>query len=307
MKKFKILIYIVVITIIGLISFIIFKNINNSQNKNQEGKEIAEIKYIEVRLVDLLNAMNNIETRNYSISSSKISKQTTSSEGENSTESGGTQDSSNSQDNKSSGGTQSSKSNATPILNSSENSENKQYILKNNGILTNKENINWDVVKSQIENLYLSIPTMTIDLYNKNLNQDDILSFNKEYDNLTMVVKDEKKKETLEELSKVYEFLPKFLQGEDEKYKTVVETKSNVIKAYTKLESENWDDISNDIKNAINIYSKLLTDPNIEKNKQYNINKGYIMLNEMQNAVNMKDKSIFLIKYKNLLEEMENI
>ena len=31
------------------------------------------------------------------------------------------------------------------------------------------------------------------------------------------------------------------------------------------------------------------------------------MLNELQNAVNLKDTTVFLIKYKNLLEEMNNI
>ena len=31
------------------------------------------------------------------------------------------------------------------------------------------------------------------------------------------------------------------------------------------------------------------------------------MLNELQNAVNLKDKEIFLIKYKNLLEEINGI
>ena len=46
---------------------------------------------------------------------------------------------------------------------------------------------------------------------------------------------------------------------------------------------------------------------NTDSNKQYVINKIYIMLNELQNAVNMQDESIFLIKYKNILEEMNNL
>ena len=101
--------------------------------------------------------------------------------------------------------------------------------------------------------------------------------------------------------------MPKFLQQEDELYKTIVETKSNIFKAYAKLDSGNWGKISDNIKNAINIYAKLLTNPNIETNKQYSINKGYIMLNELKNATDIQDTSVFLIKYKNLLEEIDNI
>ena len=44
-----------------------------------------------------------------------------------------------------------------------------------------------------------------------------------------------------------------------------------------------------------------------EKHSKYNINKSYIIINEMQNAVTLKDRNIFLIKYKNLLEELQNI
>ena len=184
---------------------------------------------------------------------------------------------------------------------------NKKFDLESSGVLVKQEEVNWDIIKSEVETLYLSVPTMTMDLYNQDINKDDILSFNKEFDNLATVIKDEKKVETLENLSKVYDYLPKFLQQEDELYKTIVETKSNIFKAYAKLDSGNWGEISDNIKNAINIYAKLLTNPNIETNKQYSINKGYIMLNELKNATDIQDTSVFLIKYKNLLEEIDNI
>ena len=62
-------------------------------------------------------------------------------------------------------------------------------------------------------------------------------------------------------------------------------------------------------KNCIplNAYAKLLTNTNVEARKQYSISKAYIMMNELQNAVNLQDISVYLIKYKNLLEEMNNI
>lgn len=40
---------------------------------------------------------------------------------------------------------------------------------------------------------------------------------------------------------------------------------------------------------------------------KYNVNKAYMMIEELQNAINLKEKEIFLIKYKNLLEELENV
>ena len=148
-----------------------------------------------------------------------------------------------------------------------------------------------------------------MDLYQLNSKQEDVLGFNTQFDKLTSVLKEEKKEETLAELTKVYEYFPKFLRdsGQEELYTTLIETKLNVFKAYAKLDSENWQEISNDVKMAIDVYSKLLTTTNIDTRKQYNVSKCYIMLNELQNATKLSNSSVFLIKYKNLLEEFNNI
>ena len=152
---------------------------------------------------------------------------------------------------------------------------------------------------------------MTMDLYQLNINKDEILNFNKEIDNLVTVVNEENKESTLQTLSVIYDYLPKFLEsakGEDVIYKKVVETKANIFKGYSKLDSGKWDEISQDIQNGVNTFTELLSNPDvINSNNQYSVNKIYIMLNELQNAVNMQDVSVFLIKYKNLIEEIEAI
>ena len=185
----------------------------------------------------------------------------------------------------------------------------KKFDLKTSGVLVNPNDINWNKIKSEIETLYSSLPTITLDLYQLSLNQNDILGFNKEFDNLTVAAKAENKEETLKELSKLYEYVPKFMQNatDEETKKIVATTKSNIFKAYSKLDSKNWDEISKDTKQAVDTYSKLLTNTNIDSSKQYNISKGYVMINELQNAVEVKDEAVFLIKYKNILEEMNNL
>ena len=273
--------------------------------ENYKEKTFSEIKFLETKLLNLLNTMNNLEVKNYNVVTTELSKQSTEKSDNNS---GSSQGGSGGGSGGSSGG-QSSSSESGQEGTSEDKQDNKKFELRANGVLTNTENINWDNAKSEVENLYTSIPSITMDLYQTNVNPEDVLGFNIEYDNLTTVVKDEKKEETLTELSKLYEYLPKFLNGsnQEELYTTLVETKNNIIKAYCKLDGENWQDISNDITNAINTYSKLLTDTSVPSEKQYSVNKGYIMLNELQNAVNMQDNTVFLIKYKNLLEEINNI
>lgn len=304
MKKFKRIAYVFLIIIIAILAVILYNNESKGNEENTKEKGFSEMEFIETKLVSLLNNMNNIETRNYTISVSEITKK---SKGENSQNSAS--DSQNAQSEGSSEETGSGGDSGSNSDTGGSEQNGKKFDLKTSGVLTSSDEIDWNNIKSEIEILYSSIPTITLDLYQLNVNKDDILGFNKEFDNLTLVVKNQNKEETLKELSKLYEYIPKFIQNvtEDEIEKILVETKSNVFKAYTKLDSKNWNEISNDVKLAIDTYLKLLTNTNIDSSKQYSISKGYIMLNELQNAVAVKDESVFLIKYKNLLEEMNNM
>ena len=309
MKKFKILGFIVLILIIVVLSYSIYVLAKENPQENQENKILSEIRYVEAEFTDLFNTMNNIETRNYGIEIDELSKETAEKmkESESSSSGGGQSSSSGS----GSSGTEESSSNTSSGENGETNQDSEKYDSKLNGVLTTTKDINWDIVKSEVENLYTSIPTMTMDLYQLNINKDEILNFNKEIDNLVTVVNEENKESTLQTLSVIYDYLPKFLEsakGEDVIYKKVVVTKANIFKGYSKLDSGKWDEISQDIQNGVNTFTELLSNPDvINSNNQYSVNKIYIMLNELQNAVNMQDVSVFLIKYKNLIEEIEAI
>ena len=61
------------------------------------------------------------------------------------------------------------------------------------------------------------------------------------------------------------------------------------------------------MKSASEEFSKLMTSTNMKEQKQYSTNKSYIMINELYKTANIKDTKIFLIKYKNTLEELENM
>ena len=158
--------------------------------------------------------------------------------------------------------------------------------------------------------MYTLIYPMTIDLYQTKTNQEDIGNFNKEFDNLTKSAKEENKENYLLELTKLYDYLPKFIENctSNQSKNVVIKTKNNIFKAYSILDKEDWNQISKNINDASQEFTKLITNTNQNETvNQYNVNKSYIMINELQNAVTLKDKEVFLIKYKNLLEELENI
>ena len=307
MKKFKIISYFILFIVLVVLALTVYTSA--TQNNEQDGKEKAtsEIRYLDTKLVDLFNNMNNIETRNYQIYTTKIEESRSAensgggSSGEGSQSDGASSDSGSSSGDSSS---QDSSSNQTQTENAGEN-----YEMQPAGILTTNRDIDWTSCKNESELIYTSISTITLDLYRLNASQEDILNFNKDLDNLTVSLEEENKQLTLDNLLKVYAYIPKFAQTvvDDTLYKTVLETKLNVFRGYAKLDSGDWAGISTNMVDAINTYATLLTNTEIDANKQTSINKGYVMLNELKNAVDTQNTSVFLIKYKNLLEEINNL
>lgn len=310
MKKFKKIAYVILLVIIVVLSLTIYTNASKDNSKNEGDKTISEIKFMESKLMDLLNKMNSIETRNYKIYYGEMMKKT-GEESNNQSSSNSSSDSGNKMEgeNESSGngGESSQKNESSNTSSGNTQSLEQTFELKKSGVLANSDGINWEDIKLEIENLYTSIPTITMDLYSINVNQDDILSFNKEYDNLILVAKEEDKEKTLTQLSRLYDYMPKFINNTSSREieKKVIETKANIFKAYSKLDPDNWNEIYSDVNNAVNSFSQLLTDTNINSEKQYSINRVYILLNELKNSVLSKDKDLFFIKYKNLLEEID--
>lgn len=325
MKKYGKIAYVMLILIIFVCGFCIYKvSAKNDSQQEINEKTFEEIKYLENELQNLFNEINNIKFENYTISATNIeeneqseesSNESSGSSKEKQTEGGTGENSSEKQTEGSTGGN----SSGNTSENEQEKTTNKQYQLKEEGILTKNQDINWSQIKNDVEKIYTVLYSTTIDLYQVVENKDEITNFNKEYDNLTKAVKEEDKKETLKRLSAVYEFLPKFVENcaGQEKDKVVIKTKNYIFKAYSILEEEQWQNILDNINSAQQEFMKIASNVN-NKEKQdeiilkqngnkYNIDKSYIMINELKNAVDLKDKQIFLIKYKNLLEELENV
>ena len=326
MKKFKIISFIILFIVLVILALTVYTSATQNDEEDEKEKITSEIRYLDTKLVDLFNSMNNIETRNYKIYTTKIEE---SRKAENSGEGGSSSEgeqgnSSNSDSNTSSdsnsgstsdsgsasgsdtGGSSSSdtSNNTTETDNAGEN-----YEMKESGILTSDRTIDWTACKNELELIYTSISTITLDLYRLNIAQEDILNFNKEVDNLTISLEGEDKQATLDNLVKLYEYIPKFAQNivDDTLYKTILDTKLNVFRAYAKLDNQDWDGMSTNMTDAINVYSSLLTNSQVDTSKQTSVNKGYVMLNELKNAVDTQNNSVFLIKYKNLLEEIDNM
>lgn len=311
MKKYQKIAYIFLVIFVLSIAFILFKSYADS-NKNEDEKEKTEteIQRIELSFVNMFNELNNIKFENYRINTSQINKEdlkdnSSSSASETIPSSGG----SSSSESSSSGDQGESQKENGSSQSSEESKENQNYEMKLSGVLTNNSDINWENLKNEVEILYSAIPSLTIDLYKININKEKITNFNQEYDNLMKAIKEENKQNALDALANLYNFLPDFIENstDDINEKILIRTKNNVFKAYSLLDKNDWNAITENVNLANQEFTKILTNSQSSNKNQYIINKAYVQINELQNSTKTKEKEIFLIKYKNLLEELENI
>lgn len=311
MKKYQKIAYIFLVIFVLSIAFILFKSYADS-NKNEDEKEKTEteIQRIELSFVNMFNELNNIKFENYRINTSQINKEdlkdnSSSSASETIPSSGG----SSSSESSSSGDQGESQKENGSSQSSEESKENQNYEMKLSGVLTNNSDINWENLKNEVEILYSAIPSLTIDLYKININKEKITNFNQEYDNLMKTIKEENKQNALDALANLYNYLPDFIENstDDTNEKILIKTKNNVFKAYSLLDKNDWNAITENVNLANQEFTKILTDSQSSNKNQYIINKAYVQINELQNSTQTKEKEIFLIKYKNLLEELENI
>ena len=58
---------------------------------------------------------------------------------------------------------------------------------------------------------------------------------------------------------------------------------------------------------ALDSFQSVISDVDFVSQNSNKVNKTYVALNELKNSTNMKDRDIFLIKYVNALEELNEL
>lgn len=298
MKKEKIIKYVavlIVVIIIAISIFIIikFKN-NNKKDDNLNEKTQEELKYISTKIIELMNGLNNITFSNYIL----IEEENTDNKENNSNE--------NNENEGNKSDTFSDKSNNTQ----SSSESNIKYELKGSNILSNNTGtINWDNEKGAIESINVKWTSLIVDLHQLNVNNDDILNFSNILNQTIVNIKQENKVNTMLNLANLYGYIPNYLkQFSNDEEKIIIEyIKSNILNSYALVEQERWDEVKEQIFNSVENITNIMNSINTEQFSQYQINRIYVMLNELYSSIDLKDKQLYYIKYRNVMEELMNI
>ena len=306
MKKQIIIGSIILICIVTCVILIISKN--NSKDTSLQVKTEEEIEHLEEKIVAMMNNLNKITLSNSVLVEEKTN--------ENSQTSGNTKQSNdNLQEDGEENSNQSLDSNSSSGSSDSDNDkenttkENAKYEIVNDSILANQnQTVDWEYIKSNAETIHSLWAILTIDLHSLNVNNQDILNFSSVLDQVTLSAKQEDKTSTLNNLASLYAFFPiyiKQISNNSEKI-NIDYTKACVLNSYALVEQNKWDEMKFQVTNGINYFTNILNGINEEKQNQNKLSKTYVLLNELNNSIDLKDKDLYMIKYRNVMEELVN-
>lgn len=287
-----------ILIILGIVGIAIFMGKLSSKAK-EDGKEYKEklekeIDYLENQITTIANKLNGIVLEGYKVSITTIRE-------ENAKEKSGA----NSSDKKTG-----EKSETKGEESTTDEEETKLTKMEQELIGEEASEIDWSWMQGKTETIYSAWGTIVLDLYDIDVESGKIIEFSNLLDKTIIGIKNKDKKSVAETYAELYSLVVEFSKKTDigKEKKSAIEIKGNIIKAYAYVDSDNWDKVQEEIINAEKKATNLVNEVNKEDNpKKYSVNKTYILLEELKNSLDTKEKRIFYIKYKNLIEEINTI
>lgn len=281
---------------------------SKTTNEDTKSKIIQEIDYLDTKIVSILNKLNNISLENYTITSEEISLGEESSNGGSTTSSGGGNSSggSSSQGGET-GGEQKESTSQSQSGTETEKSKVTTTKMEPKTVLDlDENNIDWKTIKSEIEIINETWAVVILDLSSFNINNEDILNFSSTLDDSILSIKDENKQSALTNLAKLYSVIPSIEKGIGtfSSRQNIKQVKSYIINAYSLVEQDDWAAIETNMSEAERVFRNITNDMEYIKEKEYKVNRSYVLIKELQNSLSYRDKKLFFVKYKNLMESV---
>ena len=283
--------------ILIIFSLVVFSGCNSkSSNETNTEKLVTEIKYISSEIFDISNMINNISFENYEL----IPKEVEITTGENNSESSSGQDSS------SGGESNSPESSGGQGTENQSNKVTSTEMKETNSLNENTTEIDWQTIKSKIEAINSIWSVISVDLSKEKVADNDLQDFNNLLNKTIISIKNEDKNLSLENISNLYSYIPTFINyiSFPNKDKVILETKAEILQAYTLVLKDDWDNVSKYIINAKNSFMNILNNKEEIEGKEYKFDKIRMIIQKLEESIELEDSQLFLLQYKLLIEQL---
>ena len=199
--------------------------------------------------------------------------------------------------------------------NSSNNSDSKipseKYGLQYNNSLTenNETNINWENIEYIYENIFIAWQTMQVDLTDQKVSSEIINKYNSDLNGIANSIIQQNKESTMINYFNLYADICDIVKyiSKENNLLNLYYAKLYLLNAYTLSESKKWNEMYESVANSEsyfkNSYNEKTEGANSKDVNQSKYNEKIAMsLSNLKDSINLNDKSIFYIQYKNVMQ-----
>lgn len=174
----------------------------------------------------------------------------------------------------------------------------KEYIKDNT--------VDWDSIQKDTEYLNSSLDTIVLDLSETKISNDDLVNFRNELNNVNIAISGKNENELMQRCSYLYSLLPTYLEkySNDKNEINNMKLKSLVLSSFIQAIFLDWQSAKTTIGLAETKYKEMMDDIDYMKEYSYNLNKTYVLLEELKNAIDIEQADLSRIKYINFIEKI---
>ena len=168
------------------------------------------------------------------------------------------------------------------------------------------DGLDWNRILDDEKKINEVLETIILDLSEVNIRQENLVLLSSELNNLLIVTIEENEAELLPRVQNVYALVPQYLNEFSEDKNTIKdkELKSIVLSSLAFANIGEWEQAKTTMQSAIDKYNEMMNDVDYMQERSYSLNRVYVLLEEVKNAMDVENLELLKLKFVNFIEKM---
>ena len=168
------------------------------------------------------------------------------------------------------------------------------------------DSLNWNLIEENVIQLNSVLDTLILDMSETDISNESIIDFKNGVNRLSIAAFNKDINETLKEYRNLYSLIPIYAEkvyGNKNEVK-LLELKFLLISSFVYANVVDWTLAKDSINSAETLYKEMMDDVEYMKEYSYNLNKVFVLLSELKEAIGIEEIELTKIKYVNIIEKI---
>lgn len=187
------------------------------------------------------------------------------------------------------------------------NDENTNEVLEEEmGLPVMEDTFDWEKLLEDTKKIENSVPAILVDLAALNIESEEIAKLSDGINNMIIAIDNKDQRTYLIELNNVYALIPTYMEkyAGDKESTFKKRLKYYTMATYISYMDDNLEMAKTQVDELDKAYNDKMQDIGYAQNNEYNLNKLYILIQELKRAVESDSRELVRSKYLLLIDEI---